>query len=155
MLALALSSRLFFGALLGVLDRRLSTPLNPLLALLASALWSLCPAVQERAAHIGGPLPAVVLVLAALRLASEAFELGDRRSFAATGLCWGAALAESHAAGVLLALWLAGQLASAGGRRFLPELGRVLGAGAGVFVLLSSLRLPRPGRPALSSSRPD
>ena len=73
---------------------------------------------------MGGSLPAVALVLLGSRLAIDAFEHGEARALAATGLVLGATFAESHAAGACLAFVLA-SLAVA-------ERQRPWGAGPGV-----------------------
>lgn len=106
-LALAFASRLFFGALRDALDRRGPAAIHPLLALFASSIWALGPALQTEAARLGGSMPAVALVLLGTRLALDAFEHVEPRALAATGLVLGTTLAESHAAGACLALVLA------------------------------------------------
>jgi hypothetical protein len=143
-LALALASRMFFGALRALLERRASSPLDPALACFASSIWALTPAVQLEAGRPGGALPAVALVLATQRLATSAFASGDRGLLAATGLAWGAALAESHVAGASIGVWLFALALGAGRRQLARELWRLLATCGGVLVLAASLRWLRP-----------
>jgi hypothetical protein len=143
-LALGLSSRLLFGALRALLERRAGTPLNPALACFASSIWALSPAVQHEALRAGGALPALALVLSTQRLATAAFAAGDSGLLAATGIAWGAAIAESHVAGACIGVWLFVLAWGAGRRRMARELWRLLVTCSGVLMLAASLRWLRP-----------
>jgi len=149
-LALALASRLLFGALLDLLERRARTALNPALACFASSLWALAPAVQQEAWRAGGALPAIVLVLCTERLAAAAFGRGEPALLAATGLCWGALLAESPSLAAGLGLWIFALAVYVGRRRLARELWRLLAGAAGVPLLAASLRWLRPDGLTLS-----
>jgi hypothetical protein len=151
-LALALASRLLFGALTELLERRGSTPLNPALACFASSIWALAPSVQAEAGRAGGALPALALVLCTQRLAAAAFKRGENGLLAAAGLAWGATLAESQAAGACAGVWLLTLAVSAGRRRLARELWRLVATSAGVLMLAASLRWLRPHAIALPSS---
>jgi hypothetical protein len=155
-LALAFASRLFFGALRSAFDRRGPAAIHPLLALFATSIWALGPALQAEAVRVGGSLPAVALVLLGSRLALDAFAHGEPQALAATGLVLGATLAESHAAGACLALVLASLAVAERQRPWSARAGRLLVAGAGAFLLLSSLRwfspLSAPALPAQGSA---
>lgn len=106
--ALALASRLLFGEVLSMLERRSPSPLNPLLASLGSATWALGAPLLAAALHVGGPLPALALMLLGLVFGRQAFERGDVRALAATGLVLAATLTERRTAGVSLAFLLLG-----------------------------------------------
>lgn len=139
-LALAFASRLLFEGVRALLDRRGPAPIHPLLALLASSLWALGPAVLGEATRAGGALPAVALVLLVLRLLPDAFEAGDTRALVGVGLAAGAALAESHAAGACAAIVLGGAAIVWRERSWPRHAGRLVSSLAFAFVLLSSLR---------------
>jgi hypothetical protein len=139
-LSLALASRLLFGVLNELLERRGSTPLNPALACFASSIWALAPAVQAEAGRAGGALPALALVLCTQRLAAAAFGRGESGLLAAAGLAWGATLAESQAAGACVGVWLLTLAIGAGRRRLARELWRLVATCAGVLALAASLR---------------
>lgn len=139
--ALTVASRCLFGLALGLLERRARFALNPLLALFASAIWGLGAGVLGAAVRVGGPMPALALVLLGTLLARRAFERGDVRALAATGIVLAAAGAESRAAGLTLAV-VTGALAvrerARGGHR---ELWRSLAGLAGGVLLFGSLRV--------------
>jgi hypothetical protein len=162
-LALALASRLLFEGVRALLDRRGSAPIHPLLALLASSLWALGPAVLGEATHAGGALLAIALVLLVLRLIPDAFEAGDTRALVGAGLAAGAALAESHAAGACALLVLGGAALVWRERSWPRHAGRLVSSVAFSFALLSSLRwvvpawasqLPAPEVGATSAAPP-
>ncbi len=100
-IALSLCSRLLFASIRDLLERQAPSRLAPFLALLASQLWALGPAVQSEAARVGGAAVPLALILIGTRLASE---LGDARAAPVAGLLLGVAAAESHTAGLILAL---------------------------------------------------
>ncbi|HTV17874.1 MAG TPA: hypothetical protein VMG12_04365 [Polyangiaceae bacterium] len=139
-LALAFASWLFFGAVRALLDRRGAAPIHPLLALFASSLWALGPAVLGEANRVGGALVALALVLVVLRLLPAAFERADARAMLATGLATGAALAECHAAGACAALVLLAAALTARQRAALDHGAELLASLAFAFVLFASLR---------------
>jgi hypothetical protein len=138
-LALAFASRLLFESVRALLDRRRLAPLHPLLALLASSLWALGPAVLDEATHAGGAFVAVALVLLVLRLLPAAFEAGDPRALVATGLAAGAASAECHAVGASLALVLSGTALAWSERSWRRHAGHLFTSFGFAFALLSSL----------------
>jgi hypothetical protein len=161
-LALAFASRLLFEGVRALLDRRGPAPIHPLLALLASSLWALGPAVLGEATRAGGALPAVALVLLVLRLLPDAFEAGHPRALVGVGLAAGAALAESHAAGACAAIVLGGAAFVWRERSWPRHAGRLVSSFAFAFGLLSSLRwrvpawasvLPAPEAVELSAVR--
>lgn len=139
-LALALASRLLFGAVRAQLDRRGAASIHPLLALLSSSFWALGPVVLGAATRAGGPLVAVALVVIVLRLLPDAFEQGDARALVYSGLAVGAALAESHVAGACLVGLLAGVAFARRACAWPRHAGRLVTSFAFAFVLLSSLR---------------
>lgn len=144
-LALAVASRLLFECIRGLLDRRGRASIHPLLALLSSSLWALGPAVLAEATRAGGALVAVALVLLVLRLLPEAFEAGDARALTLTGLGAGAALAECHAAGAIVALVLAAAAFAWRDRSWPAHAGRLVASLGFAFALASSLRWVTPG----------
>jgi hypothetical protein len=139
-LALGLASRCLYGCVCAALDRRGAGTSHPFLALLASSLWALGPAVQSEATRVGGALPAVALVSLGLGLGSIAFARAEAVSLAAAGLAFGATLAESRAAGAWLALALAMLAVLEPKRRWRGSAWRLLGAAAAAYLLLGSLR---------------
>jgi hypothetical protein len=139
-LALALASRLLFDGIRALLDRRGPAPIHPLLALLASSLWALGPAVLGEATRAGGALLAIALVLLVLRLIPDAFEAGDTRALVGAGLAAGAALAESHAAGGCAVLVLAAAALVWRERSWPRHAGRLISSLGFSFALLASLR---------------
>jgi hypothetical protein len=139
--ALALASRCLFELVHDLLERRARFPLNPLFASFASVTWALGADALGAAVRVGGPMPALALVLLGSLLARRAFERSDVRALAATGLVLGATIAERRLAGVALALAIVGLAVlerSRGGQR---ELWRLLAGLAGGLLGFGSLRL--------------
>ena len=138
--ALTLASRWLFELVLALLERRARSPINPLLALFASATWALGAGVLPAAVRVGGPMPALALVLLGVMLARPAFERADVRALAATGLVLAAAAAESRAAGVILVLMVAGLAVVERRRGWQRDVWRVFAGLAGGLLLFGSLR---------------
>jgi hypothetical protein len=138
--ALALASRCLFELVLGLLDRRARFALNPLLASFASIIWALGAGALGAAVRVGGPMPALALVLLGTQLARRAFERLDVRALAATGIVLAAAGAESRVAGVALAIVIATLAMLERSRGWHRELWRLLAGLGGGVLLLGSLR---------------
>lgn len=138
--ALAFASRCLFELALGLLDRRARFPLNPLLASFASVIWALGAGALGAAVRVGGPMPALALVLLGTLLARRAFERLDVRALAATGIVLAAAGAESRVAGVTLAGVIAALAMLERSRGWHRDLWRLLGGLGGGVLLLGSLR---------------
>jgi hypothetical protein len=85
-------------------------------------------------------LPAIGLVLLGLGLGRVAFERAEAAALAGVGLMLGATLAESHAAGLCLAIALAGTAAVEPSRAWTDSAWRLIGATLATFLVLGSLR---------------
>jgi hypothetical protein len=151
-LALAFASRIFYAQVLRALDREARTPINGLLALLTTSLWWLVPTVRADALQLGGPLPALALVLLGVSFAADAFEHGSPRALAATGLTWAALIAESHVAGGVFGVLLLVIAGVEPQRRWCSSAGRFVIAFGGGLALFGSLRALSPLSGALPAN---